>query len=62
MCIDVIVFPQRRVILMLAVLLGLVLSITWAFMLDYLDHTVRGARDVERYLGMRLLGSLRRIS
>lgn len=59
---DVIVFPQRRVILMLAVLLGLVLSITWAFMLDYLDHTVRGARDVERYLGMRLLGSLRRIS
>ncbi len=59
---DVIVSPQRRVVLMLAALLGLVLAVTWAFMLDYLDHTIRGARDVDRYLGMRLLGSLRKVA
>ena len=56
-----IVFPQRRVIVTLAALLGVVLALTWAFMMDYLDHSIRGARDVQRYLGLRLLGSLRRI-
>ena len=57
-----IVFPQRRVVLSLATLLGLVLAVTWAFMMDYLDHSIRSARDVQRYLGLRLLSSLRKLT
>ena len=58
---DNIVFPQRRVVLLLAALLGVILSLTWAFMMDYLDHTIRSARDVHRFLDLRLIASLERI-
>lgn len=52
------VFPQKQMILALAGLLGLVVALTWAFVMDYLDHTIRSARDVERCLKTRLIASL----
>jgi uncharacterized protein involved in exopolysaccharide biosynthesis len=58
---DDIVFPQKRLVLILAAMLGAILAFTWAFVVEYLDHTVRSAFDVERYLGLRLLASLKRL-
>jgi len=55
---DDLIFPQKKTVLLLAVGLGLVMALTWAFVMDYLDHTIRGARDVQRYLDCRLIASL----
>jgi len=41
--------------------MGMVLAITWAFVMDYLDHTVRSAKDVQQYFNTRVLGSLPKI-
>jgi len=54
--------PSKRLILVLALLLGSVLAATWAFVAHYFDHTLRTGQDVERYLNLRLIGSLRRFS
>ena len=55
---DDIVFPQKKLVLMLALGLGVVLSLTWAFVMDYLDHTIRSGRDIQRFLDCRLIASL----
>jgi uncharacterized protein involved in exopolysaccharide biosynthesis len=55
------VSPKKRLIMIMAALLGAVLAITWAVVANYLDHTLRTPWDVERHLGLRLVGSLRRI-
>jgi uncharacterized protein involved in exopolysaccharide biosynthesis len=57
-----IVFPQKKLVLGLGAVLGLVLALTWAFVADYLDHTFRTGRDVERHLNSRLIASLPRIA
>jgi tyrosine-protein kinase Etk/Wzc len=59
---DTPVSPKKRLIMMLSVILGAVLAITWAVAADYLDHTLRSPRDIERYLGLRLIGSFKRIA
>jgi len=59
---DAAVFPQKQLILLLAGLLGIVVALTWAFVMDYLDHTIRSARDVERSLNTRLIASLGKIN
>lgn len=56
------VAPKKRLIMMLSALLGAVLAFTWAVTANYLDHTVRTAQDVDRYLGLRLIGSLGKIA
>lgn len=56
-----VVFPQKRLVLMLAGVLAVVLALTWAFVMDYLDHTIRSARDVERFLNTRLITSLAKL-
>lgn len=55
------VSPKKRLIMLMSALLGMVLAITWAVVVNYLDHTMHTPWDVERYLGLRLVGSLRRI-
>jgi uncharacterized protein involved in exopolysaccharide biosynthesis len=56
------VAPRKRLIMLLALGLGLVLAMTWAFTADFLDHTVRSRKDLERHLNLRLLASLRRLA
>lgn len=50
--------PKRKVILGLAMLGGLMLGLVVGIVVDYMDHTVRRARDVTGYLGVPLLGYL----
>jgi len=50
--------PKRKVILGMAMLGGLLLGLVVGIVVDYMDHTVRRARDVTEYLGVPLLGYL----
>jgi len=54
--------PRKRLIVVLAAFMGVVLALTWVFVWDYLDHTIRTATDIERYFNLRVLGSTTAIS
>ncbi len=56
------VFPKRIMTMVLAICLGLGLGVALAFVMDFLDHTVRTARDVESHCRLRLIGSLGRFT
>jgi capsular polysaccharide biosynthesis protein len=53
-------WPQKRVIVGAAALLGLFVGTLFAFLVDYLDDTLKTAADVERALGTITLGRLPR--
>ncbi|MCP5348433.1 MAG: GNVR domain-containing protein [Gammaproteobacteria bacterium] len=55
------VSPRKRMIVIMAAFMGVVLAISWAFVLHYFDHTIRSASEVERYFGIRVLASTERI-
>ena len=57
-----IVFPRKRLVLLLAGIVGVAFALTWAFVADYLDHSLRNRRDVDRFLKVRLIASLPRIA
>jgi capsular exopolysaccharide synthesis family protein len=48
--------PRKRVNLMIGAMFGLFLGVGAVFFLDYLDNTIRTSEDVERYLGLTVLG------
>ena len=50
--------PNKRRMVMVAALIGLMLGIGLAFLLDHLDNTFKGPEDVEQRLGLPVLGSL----
>ena len=50
--------PKKRMVISLAFVLSLMLGIAVAFMLEYLDNTVRSAEDAERKLGLPLLAAI----
>ncbi|NNE05758.1 MAG: polysaccharide biosynthesis tyrosine autokinase [Xanthomonadales bacterium] len=50
--------PDKRRMVMVAALVGLMLGIGLAFLLDHLDNTFKGPEDVEKRLGLPVLGSL----
>ena len=50
--------PNKRRIIMMAVLLALFAGIGLAFLIDYLDQTIKTSEDVERKLGLSTLGLL----
>ena len=50
--------PNKQRMVLLAAMLGLMLGIGLAFLLEHLDNTFRGAPEVEDRLGMPLLGTL----
>lgn len=52
------VFPKKRQIVILAVFMGIMLALTWAFVVDYIDHTMRSAADIKRNSRSRVIGSL----
>lgn len=49
---------SAKVPLMLAIISGLAVSLGGAFGLEYLNRTLRFERDVERYLGLPVLGTV----
>lgn len=51
-------WPQTRVLVLAAGLLGLVVGVVLAFVLDYLDDTLKDSEDVERYLELPTLGAV----
>ena len=50
--------PRKALNLMAGILLGLFLGLGAAFFVDYLDNTIRGSEDIERYLGLPLLAMM----
>lgn len=50
------VYPRMRVNVVLALFASLLLGVGIAFLLDYLDRTIKTAEDVERLVGAPLLG------
>lgn len=52
------VWPQTRVIVAAAALLGILAGAVLAFGIDYLDDTLKTAADVERSLGLTTLGHI----
>ncbi|MBA2541852.1 MAG: polysaccharide biosynthesis tyrosine autokinase [Deltaproteobacteria bacterium] len=50
------VFPRMKINVAIALTLSLMLGAGLAFLLDYLDRTIKSAEDVERAVGAPLLG------
>ncbi len=48
--------PRKKRNVLLGAILGLFIGIGLAFFLEYLDNTIKRPEDVERYLGIPLLG------
>ena len=48
--------PRKRLNLMIGAMLGLFLGLAAAFFLDYLDNTFRTPDDIEKHLGLSVLG------
>ncbi|HEX2928409.1 MAG TPA: polysaccharide biosynthesis tyrosine autokinase, partial [Candidatus Binatia bacterium] len=44
--------PQKKLILMIAAVLGLMGGLAWALLSEHLDNTLRTPEDVERYLNL----------
>jgi len=44
--------PQKKLVLMIAAVLGLMGGLAWAFLSEHLDNTLRTPEDVERYLNL----------
>ncbi len=50
--------PRKKLNILLGAIFGLGLGIGMIFFLEYLDNTIKSPEDVERYLGIPLLGVL----
>ena len=50
--------PQKKRIVMISLILGFLFATMLAFLLEYLDNTIKNADDVEQKLGIPLLGTL----
>ena len=48
--------PRKKLNLMIGAMAGLFLGLAAAFFLDYLDNTFRTPDDIEKYLGLSVLG------
>ena len=58
----VLIWPQTRTLVLAAALLGLLLGAILAFGIDLLDDTVKTAQDVERVLGIPVVGLIPRVT
>ena len=54
--------PGRFTIALASLLAGLVVAVGLAFFLEYLDRQVRGVRDVEDFVGVKVLGTIPRVA
>jgi capsular exopolysaccharide synthesis family protein len=48
--------PKKRLNILLAMILGIFIGIGLAFFFEYLDNTIKTPEEVERYIGIPLLG------
>ena len=48
--------PQPLMNIAIALVVGLMLGVGLAFLLEYLDHTIKSEQDIEKLLGMPVLG------
>ncbi len=53
--------PKIKLIVMISLVLGFMFSTLLAFLLDYLNNTLKDAEDVEQKLGLSLLGNLPKV-
>jgi succinoglycan biosynthesis transport protein ExoP len=54
--------PKKAIITLVAAFVGLFLGVVWAFLLEHLDRTLKGAGDMEDRLGLPVLGMLPRLN
>ncbi|MFA9399085.1 MAG: YveK family protein [Clostridiaceae bacterium] len=52
------VSPNIKLNILIAGLLGILVSIGLAFILDYMDNTIKTEKDVEIYLGLSVIGNI----
>ncbi len=50
--------PRTKLNILLAVVCGLLVSLFWGFLLEYMDNTIKLPSQVEEKLGLPLLGSI----
>ena len=50
------VSPNTNFNIMLAFILGLIVTIGWSFMNEYLDKSVKNEEDVNKYVGLPIMG------
>lgn len=50
--------PRKVINVSIAFIIGFLISITFAFILDYLDSKIKNKSDVENYLGLPIIGSI----
>lgn len=55
---DLPIKPKKRMIVMLAFVLSLMLGVAVAFLLEHLDNSVRSAEDAERKIGLPMLAAV----
>ncbi len=54
------IIPLTNIYTAVAIAVSLLLGIAFAFLADHFDHTLRSSIEAERYLGVPVLGSVRR--
>ena len=54
----VLYFPKTKQYVLAAGILGLVIGAVLAFLLEYLDDTLKTPEDVERFVNLPLIGSI----
>lgn len=52
------VSPRKTLNIVLALVLGLMISVGLAFLLEFLNNTVNKAEDIEQHLGLPILGTI----
>jgi capsular polysaccharide biosynthesis protein len=52
---------NRKLILVLGITVGIILALMLAFILDYMDQTIKATHDIEKYLGVPAIGFLPRV-
>jgi uncharacterized protein involved in exopolysaccharide biosynthesis len=53
--------PRRITIVGVALLSGLLAGVTLAFFLEYLNRTVRGIKDIEDFVGLKVIATIPRV-
>lgn len=48
--------PSKALNLFVSILMGITLGVGMAFLLEHLDNTIKSGHDIERYVGLPLLG------
>ena len=50
--------PRKTLDIAISFFIGLILSVGLAFLLEYMDHTIKTEKDVEKYLGISVIGTI----